>query len=452
MSHALALALALAALVPTEPTAPPAERFDALHLDVSVGSDLGLEAADAPGKQLVARWRGDFEGSAIQVDLIQLPSAEGGFREAGGVTDAIVGWLRQTADFDVESMRTFEGEYGWSPILAVATAPTGEGASQYVLGGLTEEYGYAFHVHCDPRPSERDEKKLYRAFEKGLEYDGPERDPEWTREEVEARWLRDAPEELHEDFLEKLSRPRWRKDAVTRTDHYIILTNSSGGEHFGEKMEENFEEIIDVFPFEEVDGRRLMPVFLFRTAEEYYAYYSKVAGVSRGGAARSKGHAWKDYYATWYESPVDPVHIHEQTHQIFTNRLLLRGGGSWYQEGVAEYIETSDNERNVVARLVEKGRHMPLVEFFQLPSLLHSSSESRVTGGSEAADLYKQAALFVEFLRESKWGKGKFERYLYTLGYVPRGDIDKIRAGFMEVYGATIEEIDEAFQEYCEKR
>ena len=90
------------------------------------------------------------------------------------------------------------------------------------------------------------------------------------------------------------------------------------------------------FDVEEVEGRKLMPVFLFRTPEQYYAYYSKRAGIPLDKARRSKGHAWLDYYATWYEAPNDPVHIHEATHQIFGNRLNLSGGGSWLQEGVAE--------------------------------------------------------------------------------------------------------------------
>ena len=28
----------------------------------------------------------------------------------------------------------------------------------------------------------------------------------------------------------------------------------------------------------------------------------------------------KNFYATWYEAPKDPVHIHELTHQLFKNR------------------------------------------------------------------------------------------------------------------------------------
>ncbi len=145
------------------------------------------------------------------------------------------------------------------------------------------------------------------------------------------------------------------------------------------------------------------------------------------------------------------MHIHECTHQIFKNRLRLGGGGSWYQEGVAEYIETRENDRNEVARLVKKGRHTPLREFVQLPSLLHSS-EDDVRGGSKAADHYKQAALLIEFLSESKFAKAKFKEFLYTVGNLPRGNVELIDASFQDIYGVTIEGLDAEWQKYCKKR
>ncbi len=231
-----------------------------------------------------------------------------------------------------------------------------------------------------------------------------------------------------------------------------MLTNASGGPLFAKKMEENLGKIREVFPFQEMKGSRLMPVFLFRTQDEYWSFCTKVTGMSTEAAERSGGHAWRDYYATWYEAPNDPTHIHEQTHQLFGNRLFLEGGGSWFQEGVAEYVESNKNDLNAVASLIAKGRHMPLVDFVQLESLLHSSEEERASGGSEAADLYHQAALFVEFLRESKWGKGKFESFLQTLGHAPDGNLQRIRDGFLKVYGVSLEEIDGEFRKYCGKR
>ena len=219
---------------------------------------------------------------------------------------------------------------------------------------------------------------------------------------------------------------------------------------YAKQLEKNYKIIAKTFPFAEVEGRRLMPIFLFRTRENYIAFGMK-KGDTREKAEKSGGHAWKDYYATWYEAPGDPVHIHECTHQVFGNRLRLDGGGSWYQEGVAVYIETSENDRNEVARLVKKGEHTPLRELVQLRSLLHSSVDD-IRGGSKAADNYRLAGLLIEFLRESKFGKGKFEEFLYTVGNLPRGNVELIDAAFQDLYGVSIDELDAEWQKYCKKR
>lgn len=194
-----------------------------------------------------------------------------------------------------------------------------------------------------------------------------------------------------------------------------------------------------------------MPVFLFRTPDHYYDYYVQIAKTSRESAEKSAGHAWKDYYATWYEAPNDPTHIHEMTHQIFSNRLRLTGAGSWFQEGVAEYMETVPNERNEAARLVKDGDSTPLRELVVLESLLGSStSDARGRGG--AGEHYKQAALLIEFLRESQFGKGKFGKFLDTMGKVPDSDVEAIEAAFQSVYGVGIDAVETEWREYCAKR
>jgi hypothetical protein len=258
-------------------------------------------------------------------------------------------------------------------------------------------------------------------LEGGVRYAGPERVHAWTDEEARARFLKDAPEETH-DELEKL----------IRTKHYLILTNSSGGKKFAEAMEENYETIRSIYPFEEVEGRKLLPVFLFQNNSEYFEFTRKMT-------------------ATWYEAPQDPVHIHEATHQIFANRLGLTGGGSWFQEGLAEYVETRKNDRNAVATQVKKGRAMPLRELLTVQTLAFKGSDD-IKGGNQAGDLYKQAALVIEFLRESSFGKEHFDRFVHTMGRAPRGDLDATAAVFREVYGVTLEELERELLEYCKKR
>jgi hypothetical protein len=242
-------------------------------------------------------------------------------------------------------------------------------------------------------------------------------------------------------------------EETLRTAHYIILTNSSGGKLFAKKMEECYDAIKKVYPFDEVAGRRLMPVFLFQDPDEYFAYFAKACDSTIEMARRSKGVSYRDFYATWYEAPGDPVHVHEATHQIFRNRLGLGGGGSWFQEGVAEYMSTKDNERGSAARAVKKGRHTPMAEFVKVQSLLFSTEKKESTSGeSEASSQYEQAALVVEFLRQSKFGKDKFQDYIHAVGIVPRNDVSAIEAALKKVYGVDIAGLERELVEYCKKR
>jgi hypothetical protein len=179
---------------------------------------------------------------------------------------------------------------------------------------------------------------------------------------------------------------------------------------------------------------------------------AKATGTTLESARKSKGHAYKDYYATWYEAPNDPVHVHELTHQIFGNRLYLSGGGSWFQEGVAEYVESSRNDLNPAASQVGRERHVPLRELMEAPSLLFSSSGESKTGTNDAGDQYKQAALLIEFLREGKAVKARFPEFLRTVGKVRRSDVAAIEAAIHAIYETDIAGLEKLWVEYCKKR
>jgi hypothetical protein len=56
------------------------------------------------------------------------------------------------------------------------------------------------------------------------------------------------------------------------------------------------------------------------------------------------------------------------------------------------------------------------------------STEEDVKGGDEAGDHYKQAALLVEFLRESKFAKERFPAFVSANGRVPDNDVAAIEA------------------------
>ena len=433
---------------------PGVATFPELGLTLELGRFGELERRNISNDSIAAMWRGELGECQVELTLSLLPGESFPVTEPIEIRSVMASNMRRRARKGDEPFRftktwLHEGAYGFASYAAAGSGPyweKGEEAGAYwCLAGMLADKSYALHALFEPAPSEELAAEVARLFEEGIAYEGSVRDANWTDEEAEARWRRDVPDDLADEL-----------DLVMRTDHYLIMSNKGKAKLFGKKMEAFYKEIQETFPFEDCEGQKLMPVFVFITPDQYFDYYVKIAGVTLEAARQSGGHAWRDYYAAPYGNPNAPVHIHEATHQIFGNRLFLNGGGSWFQEGVAEYVESSENERNVVANAVKKGRHVRLREFVGLPSLLYSSEKDRKTGGSAAGDAYKQAALFIEFLRDSKWAKkekkGVFPVFLQIMGDVQRNDVEAIEAVFKRLYGLDLDELDAKFMEYCKKR
>jgi len=442
-----ALCALFLALVPLQ-EAPQPLKLEKLGITIAPPPLEELKPDARVQGQVQGGWDGKLAGSKVSVNVYVLPISEFGFVEPEDVTEILLENLRDVKkggdeNFGWDTQELRPGKYGFTPYasIAVGTRKQGTEAKNGVImfSSLTKDDGYVVRVDVEPEPDEAQTKTIVDWLAKGVAFGGEARNWKWSDEDAKARWIDDAPEETHKKF-----------DGALRTDHYLILTNSSGGKLFAKKMEECYATIRKVFPFEDVPGRLLMPVLLFRTPDEYYAFCQKVPKMSLEAARQTKGHAWRDYYATWYEAPNDPVHIHEATHQIFSNRLRLSGGGSWFQEGVAEYIETKENDRNIAASQVAKSRHTPLTEFFVVKSLIATADDK--SGGSGAGDAYKQAAVLIEFLRESKWGKDKFQDFVHAVGLVPRGQLPAIEAAIRKVYGCDVATLEAKWVEYCKKR
>lgn len=420
-------------------------------LQVSLVGLAGFERRDVEHDQIQAAWDGKLGRSRVRITLWCYPRREFGFRDSDDVIDLIAFHYRerrQQPAFRYDRRFLREGPYGALAYCTIATATKKRGtkieieSESFWLGGVLETLGYNVQVACEPAPDAAGRRAILGFFEKGIRARCKKDDIAWTEQEVEARWREFTPEKLHE----KLRKP-------LRTKHYIILTNSSGGKLFGKKMEDCYKRIRAIYPFDEVVGRRLMPVFLFRDREEYFDFYCSIAKIPRAQAARSKGHAWRDYYATYYEAPNDPVHIHEATHQIFGNRLRLRGGGSWFQEGVAEYVERlyrGYNEmKSYAKRAAKRASHVPFRKFVLIPSLIAAGRTSR--GESQAHNQYTQAASIIAFLRESKWGKKKFLDFVHAVGAVKRGDLAAIESAVQRVYGTDLAGLEERWLAYWRK-
>ena len=87
-----------------------------------------------------------------------------------------------------------------------------------------------------------------------------------------------------------------------------------------------------------------------------------------------------------------------------------------------------------------------------IESLLMSAGDDDKSGRSEAGDHYKQAALVIEFLRESKFAKDKFPQWMTAVGNVADNDIEAIGAVTKAIYGVDLAGLEKEFVAYCGKR
>ncbi|MFT4538600.1 MAG: hypothetical protein ACI835_001036 [Planctomycetota bacterium] len=414
----------------------------------------GFEYKEDKGKgQMRGRWRGEYGERDITIELWVLSRKRLGMESPQDVVSLIEDnkQRRQASakvPFTFQEQLFFGGRYGYFSYGSVGihteyeeTKPI---STNIVWGGLLQEEGYAFEIKAKPALLAEHREVILTCLKKGIQYSGPEIDPNWTDEEAEERWKAIAPDKLAD---------KAKKFNCIRTEHYVILTNMKGNtpKKFGEVMEECYENIRTVFPFEDVPGQRLLPVYLFREREEYIGFLMKVVGFSREQSEKTGGVAFSDCYATMFNSKSDPVHIHEATHQIFKNRLNLGGGGSWYQEGMAEYVCSEPNDFNPVRNLVKKGKVVPLRELMAMKSLLFSSEDNN-KGGSAAGDAYNQAGLLIEFLRQSDFKPTRFQAFVKEVGLIGRNNVPAIEKAIFRTLGVSIEELEEVFIEYCSKK
>lgn len=413
----------------------------------------GLSAvSDGHSEQVKGIWRGKVGRSQVFMTLFLLSKKRFGFGEPMDVTRLVEGnKSRQSKGdgprFAFDETRNLPGNFGVTPYgsMGMQTGYTGTKATSqfFVLGGLLPEAGYALEIQCTPTLDKESRKLLDAFLAEGVTYSGEQRDPRWTEDEAQARWQSDAPDSL----LEK------SKLQILRTKYYLIFTNVGKGtaRGFGKKIDEAYETIKKLYPFEDIEGQRLLPLFLFQTKDQYVEWCVKNLGWTAQSARASGGVATGDVYATHHQAPGASVHIHEATHQIFGNRLHLRGGGSWFQEGVASYIDRQGSALSQIKSKAKGKKLIPLRKFFVIRSMLYSA-ENGVKGDSGAGSSYNQAASVVEFVRHSKFTKSKFHEYIHGIGAVPRGDLPAIEKVLQHLWKVDIEGFEAEYLKYWSKR
>ena len=448
----LALAAALLAfpLAQDEPLLLPEH---GLTIELDGPEKLTVRETSASGQRR-RLWTGKLGHAGLTIEFFLLEHDEYGLDTPEDVVELIAYNRAQNTTagevaFAFEETRGIEGAFGFVPYVWAGVQTSHEGTmptgNVVCLGGIARGAAWTLEVDAKPALSEKDTELLIDMLTAAVVYEGETHVIEWEDEEVATLWQENAPDRVLEQG--DLN--------ILRTDHYLIMTDmrtkGGTGKKLAKMMEERYDEIRELYPFEEVEGRRLMPIFIFRARESYQGFLVKALGMSEEQARRTGGIAYGPFYATSYQDPGAPVHIHEMTHQIFRNRLRLAGGGSWFQEGVAEYIEGKKNDRNTFENIAKKETHLPLKELFQKQSLIFSTEVDK-KHGDQAGDLYLQCACVIEFLHKGKFGKGKFQAFLHAVGSVRRNDLVAIEDALGRVYGVDIDGFEAEFLKYWKKR
>lgn len=270
---------------------------------------------------------------------------------------------------------------------------------------------------------------------------------------ADPRWSPEREQRTIEKYF--LPEERGRVEIV-RSHHYIIFSTASGANRLAKSMETIYESFAKTYPFEEPGDEVLMPVFLLKDHNQYTEWSMRVTGWSREQAARSAGHASRDYFATYFTGGANAVIYHEAGHQLVANRLYLRGGGSWFQEGMAVYFEDrwkkSKGLSSVASGMIKSDRYTPFRELFEVKSLLHTEGNSKRE--SKSGQRYTQSGTIIYFLAVGPL-KEDFGKMLDALRSYRRSRDretevaetmwDKI---FREAYGLDVDGVEAAWKKY----
>ena len=233
------------------------------------------------------------------------------------------------------------------------------------------------------------------------------------------------PEKYRKD---PAKRRRWlQKFQVVQSDHYLLYTNGPTAtcRKYAISLEDLYDFAKSQFEFDDVGYK--LECYIFHQREEYYRFCVEVAGWDEKRARGTAGHANSRYYATYYTSPTDPVVMHEATHQIVGACLKVSGVGSWFQEGMAGYVEKKIGKLDPSSGMrneLKRGSYYPLTKFVGIKSLLFDEA-------GHGRRSYRHAGALIDFMRNTKLKPvaGKFEDFL-----------DAARAGRGYGRGASVSE------------
>lgn len=228
-----------------------------------------------------------------------------------------------------------------------------------------------------------------------------------------------------------------------RTKHFVLISDTKVPKSAEAALEATYELVRKIAPFEEAPGGSLTAGLLFRTRAQYTAFCDQTSA-DPVLVRRSAGHSRPEGFAMHAEAWNEALLRHEAAHQLLRNRARLDGGGSWLQEGLAEYVSTRAEDRKRFAKAAAtSGRFTPFREFVRTEMLLGVGTEEA------ARSAYLQAACMIEFLRDGAFQPKQFPAFLRTAGRIPWGRPDDVLAAFKTVYGVDIDAIEKAWVQHA---
>ena len=231
------------------------------------------------------------------------------------------------------------------------------------------------------------------------------------------------------------------------SEHFRLFTTAPSGRKLLALLEKELVPRLTRWfgkPAHKVDRLR---VFLHRSRSGYELAAVK-NGMSEQRAAALEGHSWDGYYSTYYSGPRASVHIHEGVHQYMTAALGLDGGGTWLQEGLAQWIE-ADFGRRSPARLARNTLRKKKADFPSLKRILVARTflfRPKERFGLSCNELYDVSASLVRYLAQEH--HNEFRSLIRELGVLPPSDLGLLEAAFRRRIGLDIASLEKAWRRW----
>jgi hypothetical protein len=420
--------------------------FSELQLELTLPALEALEQTVAPSDKR-AEWSGKLGEATVRIRVAPHDIGDEHCTEPEDVAEAVAQEMRDELKKSGEpllerlrfrALEALPGRYGHATHAALLSAETSDPAQpgvrggMWIVAGLLAGSAYTVRIDATPLPQGAQLEALLTFARTGIVYAGAVRDTRWTDAEAAERWKRFMPEYMPREL-----------DKVVRTPHYIILSNASGAERYGKRLEERYALFQKQLAFPEIESRRLLPVFYMRTATDLHGLVSSWMGLNHWNKDVD-AFTFHDFYVTSADSNEEFEEFAEMAEQLWRNRVRANGGGMWLCRGFATLLGYPPSQRTITASQLKKGRFTPLADLFDDAAWGRRTNTEMPYG--------EQMSFFVEYLREAKGYKEKFAAVIQTVGMLPSDDPELMAAELTKLLGTDLKGLEKDWIAWCAKR